>query len=131
MKNKYQYPVTDREKKMVENELSEYDKKFMDELNSAIDDNLENSELSIEELAGFLKMSHDQLYRKIKALTGVSANQYIRCFRLRKAAKMMCENRCSVTEVLYTVGFSNPSYFTKCFKKEFGVLPSEYIEENS
>ena len=131
LKNKYQYPVTDREKKMVENELSEYDKKFMDELNSAIDDNLENSELSIEELAGFLKMSHDQLYRKIKALTGVSANQYIRCFRLRKAAKMMCENRCSVTEVLYTVGFSNPSYFTKCFKKEFGVLPSEYIEENS
>ena len=131
LKNKYQYPVTDNEKKKVENELSEYDKKFMDELNSVIDDNLENSELSIEELAGFLKMSHDQLYRKIKALTGVSANQYIRSFRLRKAAKMMCENKCSVTEVLYTVGFSNPSYFTKCFKKEFGVLPSEYIEENS
>ena len=131
LKNKYQYPVTDKEKKKVENELSEYNKKFMDELNSVIDDNLENSELSIEELAGFLKMSHDQLYRKIKALTGVSANQYIRSFRLRKAAKMMCENKCSVTEVLYTVGFSNPSYFTKCFKKEFGVRPSEYIEENS
>ena len=82
LKNKYQYPVTDKEKKKVENELSEYNKKFMDELNSVIDDNLENSELSIEELAGFLKMSHDQLYRKIKALTGVSANQYIRSFRL-------------------------------------------------
>ena len=131
LKNKYQYPVTDREKNKVEKELSEYDKKFMDEFNSAIDENLEKSELSIEEVAGFIKMSHDQLYRKVKALTGVSVNQYIRSFRLRKAAKMMCENKYSVTEVLYTVGFSNPSYFTKCFKKEFGVLPSEYIEKNT
>ena len=131
LKNKYQYPVTDKEKNKVEKELSEYDKKFMDEFNSAIDENLEKSELSIEEVAGFLKMSHDQLYRKVKALTGVSVNQYIRSFRLRKAAKMMCENKYSVTEVLYTVGFSNPSYFTKCFKREFGALPSEYIEKNT
>lgn len=131
LKKKYQYPVTEKEKRTVENEISEYDKKFMNELNTVINNNIENSELSIEELAGFLKMSHDQLYRKIKALTGVSANQYIRSFRLRKAAKMICENKYSVTEVLYTVGFSNPSYFTKCFKKEFGVLPSEYIEQNS
>lgn len=131
LKNKYQYPVTKSEKIKIENELSEYDKTFMDDFNSAIEKNLNKSDLSIEEIAVCMKMTHDQLYRKIKVLTGVSVNQYIRSFRLRKAARMMCENGCSVTEVLYTVGFSNPSYFTKCFKKEFGVLPSDYIEKNS
>lgn len=131
LKNKYQIPITEKEKKNVENVLSEYDKRFINEFNSAIEQNLENSELSIEELAASLKMSHDQLYRKVKALTGISVNQYIRSFRLKKAAMMMCEKKYSVTEVLYSVGFSNPSYFTKCFKKEFGVLPSEYIEQNT
>ncbi len=131
LKNKYQYPVTKIDKIKVENELTEYDKIFIDDFNSAIERNIENSDLSIEEIAVSMKMTHDQLYRKVKALTGVSVNQYIRSFRLRKAARMMCENGCSVTEVLYTVGFSNPSYFTKCFKKEFGVLPSDYIEQNS
>lgn len=130
LKNKYQYPVTKQEKIKVEKELSDYDKKFIDEFNRVIEDNLENSELSIDDVAVCLKMTHDQLYRKVKALTGISVNQYIRSFRLRKAAKLMCETGCSVTEVLYTTGFSSPSYFTKCFKKEFGVLPSEYIEKN-
>lgn len=130
LKNKYQYPITRNEEAAVEHEMSGYDKKFMDDFNAAIEENMENSELSIDDIATCMRMTHDQLYRKLKALTGISANQYIRSFRLRKAAKMMCENNCSVTEVLYTVGFSNPSYFTKCFKKEFGVLPSEYIEQN-
>ncbi len=131
LKKKYQYPVSQSEKLKVDNELSKYDKAFIDDFNSAIEINLEKSDLSIEEVAVYMKMTHDQLYRKIKVLTGVSVNQYIRSFRLRKAAKMMCEKNCSVTEVLYTVGFSNPSYFTKCFKKEFGILPSDYIEQNT
>ena len=84
LKNKYQYPVTKQEKIKVEKELSDYDKKFIDEFNRVIEDNLENSELSIDDVAVCLKMTHDQLYRKVKALTGISVNQYIRSFRLRK-----------------------------------------------
>lgn len=101
--------------------------KFMRQVNEAIEKCGDMPDLSVEHLAKELSMKHDQLYRKLKALTGVSANQYIRSYRLNRAAALLRSKKYMVTEVLYRVGFSNPSYFTKCFKKEFGVSPSEYL----
>jgi AraC-like DNA-binding protein len=71
-------------------------------------------------------MSRTQLYRKLKAITGLSANEFIRSIRLKRAAQLLEQGRYSVAEVTYEVGFSDLSYFRECFKKMFGVNPSEY-----
>lgn len=98
-------------------------------MNDVIEQNRDKTELSVLELAESLSMKHDQLYRKLKALTGLTVNQYIRSYRLNCAVALLKSQQFSVTEVLYRVGFSNPSYFTKCFKKEFGLLPSEFVDQ--
>lgn len=66
------------------------------------------------------------LYRKIKMLTELSTSEYIRSIRLRKAGALLARGGFTVSEVMYMVGFSNASYFTRCFKKEFGCTPVEY-----
>ena len=78
-------------------------------------------------LAEDIGMSRVQLYRKISALTGMSVNELIRKLRLQKAAMLLGQNWGPVSQVAYEVGFSNLSYFSKVFKEEFGVLPSEYV----
>lgn len=103
--------------------------RFLKEVNAAIDKHKDKPDLSVRELGEELHMRHDQLYRKLKTLTSLSVNQYIRTYRLNCAAAMLRSKKYMVTEVLYSVGFNNPSYFTKCFKKEFGVLPSEYVAQ--
>jgi AraC-like DNA-binding protein len=66
------------------------------------------------------------LYRKVNALTGISVNDFIRQLRLQKGAQLLSNNWGNIAQVAYEVGFSNPSYFSKCFKEQFGVLPSSY-----
>ena len=80
----------------------------------------------MEALAEEMSLSRVQLYRKINALTGISVNEFIRKLRLQKAAQLLQQNWGPVSQVAYEVGISNLSYFTKCFKEQFGVLPSEY-----
>jgi AraC-like DNA-binding protein len=80
-------------------------------------------------LAGELFLSRSKLYRKIKALTGDTANEFIRKVRLEKAKQIIEGTEYTISEICYKVGFSSPSYFTKCFKDHFGVLPTE-IREN-
>ena len=72
-----------------------------------------------------LCISRSRLFAKIKTLADVSPNEMIQIVRLKKAAQMLSEGNMKVSEVCYTVGFSNPSYFSKCFYKQFGVSPSE------
>lgn len=129
LKYKYQINPTSMKTKIGKSMTETLDDKFIAQLNEAIDKNISNTDLSIQDLVKILSMSHDQLYRKLKGLTGFSVNQYIRTYRLNCAASMLASNKFMVTEVLYHVGFNNPSYFTRCFKKEFGVLPSEYVEK--
>ena len=120
----------DRMIETPENKQQDLDLKFIRTVNTVIEKHKNNPELSIQELADELSMRHDQLYRKLKVLTGLSANQYIRTYRLNCAAILLKSGKYTVTEVLYSVGFNNPSYFSKCFKKEFEKLPSEYIPSN-
>jgi AraC-like DNA-binding protein len=72
-------------------------------------------------------MSRTQFYRKLKAVTGMPASIYLRTVRLTKAKKMIEEKYAGISEIAYSTGFSSPSYFTKCFKEEFGYPPSDLI----
>lgn len=90
--------------------------------------NLDNSEYNIDDFCSDLGLSRMQLYRKFKAITGLSANSFIRKVRLYKAAEMLRSGQFTVKEVTYDVGFIDLKYFRKCFFDEFGVNPSEYAE---
>ena len=87
---------------------------------------LSDEQLSVDSLAREIGWSRAQFYRKITALTGQTVNDLIQGFRLQKAAQLLGQQWGSVSQVAYEVGFSNPSYFSKCFKEQYGVLPSEY-----
>jgi len=102
------------------------DEQFLVKVKEAILNRLADEQLSVESLAREIGWSRAQFYRKITALTGQSVNELIRGFRLQKAAQLLEQQWGSVSQVAFEVGFSNPSYFSKCFKEQFGVLPSEY-----
>ena len=72
-------------------------------------------------------MSKEQIYKKLKALTGKSPSLFLRSIRLVRAKKMIKENKSTISEISYLVGFSSPAYFTKCFKEEFGNSPSDLL----
>jgi YesN/AraC family two-component response regulator len=102
------------------------DDEFYQELQEIIEKNLSDSEFNVEQLGMRLYMSRSSLYRKIMALTGETPRQFIRSYRLKRAAQLLKANFGNVTEVAVEVGFSNIAYFTQCFKKEFHQLPSTY-----
>lgn len=104
---------------------SSIDKEFIQKLLDYINDNISDSNLSVEELASQLKLSRSQLYRKIKTLTGQTVNEFIRRIRLERAKQILEAGSANISEACFNVGFSSPSYFSKCFKAHFGVLPSE------
>ena len=87
---------------------------------------LSDSDFSVEEFASQMAMSRVQLHRKMKAIADLSPGDFVRSFRLNKAAEMLKSKSGNVTEIAYAVGFNNPSWFAECFKKQFGVLPSEF-----
>ncbi|MDN3620440.1 two-component regulator propeller domain-containing protein [Polaribacter undariae] len=101
------------------------DKEFIQKLLEYINNNISDSNLSVEELASQLKLSRSQLYRKIKAITGQTVNEFIRKIRLERAKQILDSGRGNISEACFSVGFSSPSYFSKCFKAHFGILPSE------
>ncbi|AUP81186.1 hybrid sensor histidine kinase/response regulator transcription factor [Flavivirga eckloniae] len=107
------------------NNTSSIDKEFIQKLLSYINDNISNSNLSVEELATHLNLSRSQLYRKVKALTGQTINEFIRRIRLERAKQTIEKGSSNISEACYSVGFTSPSYFSKCFKAHFGVLPTE------
>ena len=79
----------------------------------------------MEALASHLNLSRSQFYRKIKALTNQTANEFLRNIRIERAKQIIEMGNTNISEVCYKVGFSSPSYFTKCFKAHFGILPTE------
>lgn len=101
------------------------DKDFIQKILFYIHENISDSELSVEVLASKFNLSRSQLYRKIKTLTGQTVNEFIRKIRLQKAKQILETGSANVSEVCYKVGFSTPSYFTKCFKAHFGILPTD------
>lgn len=108
-----------------ENNLGIVDKIFMDKLMDLIHENISDQDLSVEYIGMQLSLSRVQLYRKVKALTGMAPVELIRKVRLNLSMKMLKTTDKNISEIAYDVGFSAPSYFTKCFKDEYNVSPNE------
>lgn len=107
---------------------SEKDKLFMNKLLAIIDAQMVNPEMDIDYLCKEIGMSRTKLYQKLKAITGQSIGEFVRSARLRKAVEIMKSEDVLMTEVMYRIGIQTQSYFTKAFKKEFGVTPTAYIQ---
>ena len=107
---------------------SKTDQEFLQKLNEYINSHLEESDLTIENLADAMHLGRSNLYRKMKGMLGISPNEYLRLERLKRAAQLLKEGNYSVVEVAYMVGFSSSSYFSSCFKKQFGVLPKDFVQ---
>lgn len=105
------------------------DQHFIETIIKYIEENITSTELSVENLASHLIMSPTHTWRKIKSLTGQSTNEFIRTIRLKKAIKLMEESNLNVSEIGYRVGFSSPSYFTKCFREQYGKSPSAFLSK--
>ena len=105
--------------------LSSQDKIFADALKEAFLRNMANPELKMDQLGDELGMSRVQLYRKVKALTGISPVELLREMRLQRAHTLIRTTTKTVAEVAFEVGFNTPSYFSNCFKKQFGEYPTE------
>ena len=110
--------------------ISKMDEKFLIKLDTLIQANFHNPDFNMDSIVDEMGLSRSAFYRKIKGLSDMSPNEYIRMLRLRKAAQLLVEGDLSVSEICYQVGFGTPSYFSKCFQKQFGVLPKEYAEKN-
>ena len=108
--------------------LNNTDKEFLDKLNEEIEAELDNSELLVDDFAKEFGMGRCVFYKKVKAITGLTPNEYIRTYRLKKAAALLRNGEKRINEVCYMVGFSSHSYFTKRFVDQFGVSPSDYIK---
>lgn len=105
--------------------VNKLDEEFMNRLNAIIQEHISDDQLSMEMIQNKMNMSYSTFYRKIKALTGISGNEYIRKIRLSHVKKLLDEGY-SVSEAAWSSGFNDLVYFRKCFKKEFGATPSEY-----
>jgi len=116
-------PVTEIAQNSTDNE-------FLKKMNQIIEENFSNSELNVDFLAERLNISRSGLFAKIRTLADVTPNEMIQIVRLKRAAQLLHEGGHMVSEVGYMVGFTNPSYFSKCFQKQFGIRPAEYMKSN-
>lgn len=107
------------------------DLEFISRLNEEIDKNISDSTFSIESLTDKLFISRSNLQRKLKSICGFTPGDYLRTYRLKKAASLLIEDGLRINEVAFEVGFSSPSYFTKCFIKQFGMVPKDFIKQHN
>ena len=107
--------------------LTKADEEFIQRLNEVIQMNLSNPDFCMENMADGMNMSRSNFYRKIKGVLDLSPNEYLRLERLKKAAQLLKEGENRINEICYTVGFNSPSYFSKCFQKQFGVSPKDFV----
>jgi YesN/AraC family two-component response regulator len=113
----------------VEVVVNSTDKAFIEKAITLIEKNISNPDFGLSEFAGDLAMSRSQLYRKFKALLGEQPSEFIRKYRLRRGAELIRKKFGNISEIAYEVGFSQPAYFAKCFKKLFGMNPHEYEQK--
>ena len=129
---KGKYSGTQQQKdKVVETNVKGNDEILMERIMKAINEHLSDSDFNVEMLTKEVGISRAQLHRKMKEMTGLPISEFIRNIRLEQAVRLLKEQKINVTQVAYTVGFSNLAHFSTVFRKQFGVSPTEYIEQNS
>lgn len=109
-----------------EERLAGSDEDLLNRFVQHIGDNMSDINLSIDDIASDMCMSRSNLFRKIKQITGMGPNEYMRLARLKRAAELLQERRHSIADICMLVGFNSPSYFSSCFKKQYGCLPKDY-----
>ncbi|GHT58761.1 hybrid sensor histidine kinase/response regulator [Bacteroidia bacterium] len=119
-------PVPDKNQKPVK--LSKLDDEFLAKLTTVIEENLNMDKMDIAFLTEKMKMSHSTFYRKVKGLTGISANEFIRKIRLKNSLQILLTGSHNISEAAYMTGFNDIKYFRECFKEEYGMSPSEYLK---
>lgn len=107
-------------------EIQSFEEEFLFKVMKIVEDNIPNTNFSSDELAGLMYMSRSTFYRKLKAVTGMSGNEFIRTARLNYAVKLLESGKYSVTDAAYESGFNDIKYFRKRFQDQFGVSPSDY-----
>lgn len=115
--------------KPVDIVINSAEEKFIERLQNILDKNLSNSEYTAEDFASEIGMSRMQLHRKLKSLLGVSATEFLRNERLKVGAELLKQGNGNISEIAYSVGFSDVSYFSKCFKEMYHCTPTEYMEK--
>jgi len=108
--------------------MTKADEAFLKTLKEIVVENMQNPDFCLDDMANLLNMSRSSLNRKIKGILDMTPNDYIRLERLKKAAELLNEGECKINEVCYMTGFNTPSYFTKCFQKQFGILPKDFVK---
>jgi len=107
--------------------LSSPDERFLNQVMECIEKVWDKNDVTMPDFAREIGMSKSQLTRKLKALSNLSPNDFLKEYKLRKAIALMEDRNLNIAEVTMAIGFSNPSYFTKCFRKRFGMAPSDYL----
>ena len=110
--------------------LTNVDELFLQKLQKILDENLTESTFNVQDFSSALGMSRMQLHRKLKALTGLTATEFIRSQRLKLAAELLKKSDANISEIGYTVGFNDHSYFAKCFKEAYGCSPTDYVKKH-
>lgn len=105
------------------------DNEFLQKITQIIEENLEMEKMDIAFIADKMCMSHSTLYRKIKGLTDMSANEFIRKVKMRKGVELLMSGQYTISEIAYMIGFSSVAYFRQCFKDEYGMSPSDYVKQ--
>ena len=109
--------------------MNKTDVKWLNTINEIITRNFTNEEFTIDKMAEEMAISRSNLQRKLKGLTGMPPNDYIRLISAQNSRRTACgEGEYRINEVCFIVGFNNPSYFARCFQKQFGILPKDYVK---
>lgn len=119
----------EKNKLIFNDSVNQLDKDFLTHLTQLIEENIEEEELNIAKIASQLNMSHSTLYRKIKGISGMTANEFIRKIKMRVAEQLLITGKYNINEVMYKTGINSIGYFRQCFREEFGMNPSDYLQK--
>ena len=111
---------------MSKPEMTDFDDKFIKKTMQYLEENYSNSEMVIEDIATSLGMSRSAFFKKLKNMTGIAPVDFVREFRIQRAAQFIDAGESNISQIAYSVGMNDARYFSRCFKQKFGVNPSEY-----
>ncbi len=110
-------------------QLSSYDKQFLEQLISFMEDNISNSELAVDDIANALAMGRTVFYKKVKSILGISPIDFISEIRIKRAIQLLDSGEQNISQIAFLTGFDDPKYFSRCFKKQVGVTPTQYKKQ--